>query len=99
MKITEEGKEYVTTKEFAQRLGETVESASHLGKEVAVFSGALFTAMCLAGFARCGCRTMCREQMDKFDAMGGPEFYEANTAVIQKTIYQAACTMGIVKMA
>lgn len=101
MKITEEGKRYTATREFAVRLGETVEYmlARYGSGPESYFAGNMFTAMCLTGFGRCKCPVMCRDEMQNFHAAGGKKFILDNEEIIKQTIIQAASVMGLTAVA
>lgn len=97
MKISEAGKQYVTTREFASRLNDTVELAlAKFGPgECAKEAGYTFAALCLAGYGRCGCPTMCKEQLAKFLNAGGRRFRFDHVAEIDQAILGAYITTGL----
>jgi hypothetical protein len=97
MKITEEGKRYVQTREFAIRLNDTVElMLGEFGPSFeAAIAGETFVGMCLTGFGQCGCPTMCKDEMSKFLKAGGRRWIDENKAEIEKAILSAAQSMNL----
>lgn len=91
LKITEDGLNYVKTPEFTRRLSATVDFVRD-DPERAGLSGSIFTALCLTGFGRCDCPTMCRDEFLKFHQEGGAQFLLDNSDKIEEVIVNAIYT-------